>query len=64
MNRINKANDEKEIWNIVNEVSNPRRDSEWKIKTDTNITSDEQEIADIFNTFFVNKITITIYNHL
>ena len=51
MNRINKANDEKEIWNIVNEVSNPRRDSEWKIKTDTNITSDEPEIADIFNTF-------------
>ena len=40
----------------MNEVSNPRRESDWKLKTDTNTTSDEQEIADMFNTFFITKI--------
>ena len=30
---------------------------EWSIKTDDNtITSDHQEVANIFNTFFINKV--------
>ena len=55
--RISKANDEKEIWNIVNEVVNPRKDSEWKLKNDKGETiTDEQEIANTFNNFFIKKI--------
>ena len=54
--RINKANDEKEIWNIVNEVSKPRRDSEWKIQTDSGITTDEKKIANTLNSYFITKI--------
>ena len=55
--RIMKAENESGIWNIVNEVSNPSRQSDWKLTTETGITEDEQEIADIFNKFFVSKIS-------
>ena len=55
-NRIKEANNEKEIWNIVNEVTKPRSDCEWKLKTSTGITEDEQEIANTFNQFFIQKI--------
>ena len=45
------------IWKIVNEVIKPKKDKEWTIfKEDGSSTSDHQEIADIFNSFFIKKV--------
>ena len=53
--RVNEANNESEIWNVVKEVSNPKNESQWELKTlNDGITSDHQIIADTFNTFVYN----------
>ena len=54
--RIADANDENEIWKITKEISNPRNETSWKLKTDNGTTDDHQKIADEFNKFFVDKI--------
>ena len=56
-NRVNEANNENEIWNIAKEVSEPRCNSQWELKSsETNTTKDHQIIADTFNSFFSNKV--------
>ena len=51
-NRVDMAKSNSELWKIVNEVVKPRKENEWTIKTDENsVTSDPQEVANIFNTF-------------
>ena len=57
--RIAKANDEEEIWNIVNEVSNPKCATEWKLKTEAGLIEDDQEIADNFNDFFIRAVMLS-----
>ena len=54
--RIIKAENESELWKITNEVTNPRKENEWKIKIKEEIISDEMIIANAFNDFFVTKI--------
>ena len=55
--RVENAKSDAEIWKVVNEVVKPKKDNEWSIKTDSNcITSDPQEVADIFNNFFIKKV--------
>ena len=56
-NRIEEAKNEGELWKVAKEVLNPRRETEMKIiKEDGTETTDEQEIAESFNTFFTDKI--------
>ena len=54
--RIIKAENESELWKITKEVTNPRKENEWKIKIKEEIISDEMIIANAFNDFFVTKI--------
>ena len=54
--RIDNAKNEKEIWNIVNDVTNPRKEVKWKLKTESGTETDQQKIADTFNSFFIEKI--------
>ena len=55
--RIEKANNEQEIWKIVKEINNPTSETIWSLKEDNVIIKDEQEIANVFNHHFVDKIT-------
>ena len=55
--RIEEANSEKELWKVANEVIKPKTEMEWKIKNNNGDTvTDELEVAEEFNNFFVNKI--------
>ena len=42
---MSQANDEKEMWNIVNEVSNPKKETDWKLNVEEEITEDGEVIA-------------------
>ena len=54
--RIKKADDQKEMWNVVNEVIAPRVKSQWELNEDGLMIKEELEIANTFNKFFVSKI--------
>ena len=56
-NRIEEANNERELWNVVKEVINPRKENNWNIITEDggNIIA-EKEVAEAFNEFFINKV--------
>jgi hypothetical protein len=56
--RIDKAGDEKEIWNLVNEVIKPKEKNQWKLKEGEEVIEKEEEIANIFNNFFIEKISL------
>ena len=55
--RIEEANLDREQWRVVNEAINPKKETKWNIKTkdDTNV-SDEFQVAELFNEFFVEKV--------
>ena len=45
------------MWRIAAEVIKPRKENEWSLKKDNDsVTSDLQEVADIFNNFFIQKV--------
>ena len=50
-NRVAKANNELEVWKIVNEVVKLKQENEWSLKEDDLTTNDHQDIADIFNKY-------------
>ena len=54
--RINKANSEKETWNIINDVTNPKNQTPWILKTEQGETHDHSLIAETFNNYFNKKI--------
>ena len=54
--RINEAKNESEMWNIVKDVTNPRKEKEWILNSDSGQTTNEQEISDTFNKYFNTKI--------
>ena len=56
--RINKAGDEKEIWKLVNEVIKPKEKNQWELKEGEEVIEKEEEIANIFNNFFIEKISL------
>ena len=54
--RIEKAGREDEIWKIVNELTKPKEDKRWILKEGEQDITDEKEIAEIFNSYFIDKI--------
>ena len=54
--RINKAGDENELWKVVNDITKPRSETSWKLEEDGREVEKEEEIADIFNNYFIEKI--------
>ena len=54
--RIEKANDENEIWKVVNDIIAPKSETSWKLNEAGKILEDKKEIAEVFNEFFVEKI--------
>jgi hypothetical protein len=56
--RIDKAGDEMEIWKLVNEVIKPKEKNHWKLKEGEEVIEKEEEIANIFNNFFIEKISL------
>ena len=55
--KITKAGNERETWKIVNEIVKPKSQTNIVINGPNGETSDEQEVADLFNTYFVEKIS-------
>ena len=55
--RVREANDENEIWKVVKDVTNPKSNSTIRLLEEGKIVEDEKEVADIFNNFFVTKIS-------
>jgi hypothetical protein len=56
--RIEKAGDENEIWKVVNEVIKPKEKNQWKLKEGDKDIEKEEEIANIFNNFLIEKILL------
>ena len=55
-NRIDEAQDENEVWKIATEIINPKSENNWSMKIDNKLTEDPEEIANTFNSYFVQKI--------
>ena len=55
-NRSTSAKDENEVWKVVNEVLQPKKENEWQLKEGSTTITEEQIIANTFNKFFVDKI--------
>jgi hypothetical protein len=45
------------MWKIVKEIPNPRTDKQWMLKENGKEIREEEEIAKVFNLFFLSKIT-------
>ena len=44
-------------WNIANDVSNPRKETPWNIvQEDGKTINDEEDVAEPFNDFFIEKV--------
>jgi hypothetical protein len=54
--RIEEAGSENEVWKIVKEVTNPTQDQKWMLKEGENEIIKEDQIAEVFNEYFINKI--------
>ena len=54
--KIASARNEGETWRIVNDILKPRNENPITINTTRGDISDEQEVADTFNEYFVTKI--------
>ena len=55
-NRIENAKDEKEIWKVVKEITTTKSSSNWSLIENGEVIKNEEQIADIFNDFFISKI--------
>ena len=45
------------MWNIANDVLNPRKEAVWNIeKGDGNTVTEEENVAEAFNDFFIEKV--------
>ena len=55
--RIVEACNEREIWNVANEVINPRKENDWSILNGNGENvSDKEEVAELFNEFFLSDL--------
>jgi hypothetical protein len=54
--RIEKAANENEVWKIVNEMTNPKTETKWKLKDNDREINNDREIAEVLNHYFKNKI--------
>lgn len=55
--RIAKAKNEGETWRVVNDIIKPRSSNPITLKTADGELTEEAEVADRFNKFFVKKIS-------
>ena len=56
--RIAKAKNESETWRVVNDIIKPKNQAPITIRTtDTGDITDEKEVAEAFNKFFIDKIS-------
>ena len=55
-NIAEQAKDENELCKVVDDVLPPRKENEWLLKEGDKLIKDKQQIADTFNTFFIDKI--------
>ena len=55
-NRIDKANNENEVWKVAKEIINPCASSKRSMLINDETTEDPMKIANAFNNFFVTKI--------
>ena len=55
-NRIDKADNEGKTWKIVNEIIKPRAPTTITIQTCTGDVTKEEDVAAVFNSYFVEKI--------
>ena len=51
-----RARREDEVWKVINEVTKPKEDKQWTLREGGREIHDENEIAEIFNQFFIQKI--------
>ena len=56
-NRIKEAGDENEVWKVVKDIIQPKSEKPWSIKEGDKILKDEEEIAEVFNKHFTDKIS-------
>ena len=54
--RIDDANDEGEVWKVINEINTPRNENNWRLVENGETVTDEKEVAEKFNHFFIDKI--------
>ena len=54
--RVKSAKDENEMWKVVKDITSPRSSATINLIEDGKIIEDEKEVADVFNSFFVEKI--------
>ena len=54
--RVEKANDENEMWRIIKDISNPKTEQKWSLKEGDDFIVDEMVIAETFNDFFIQKL--------
>ena len=57
-NKIEEAKDENEVWKVVNDVIQPKKENEWVLREDDVIIKEELIIADTFNKHFIDKIEV------
>ena len=55
-NRVEEAKNEAELWKIANEVNNPKSQPNWRLDINGKKIESEEEIAECFNDYFVDKI--------
>ena len=53
--RVKSAQDENEMWKVVKDITSPRSSATINLIEDGKIIEDEKEVADVFNSFFVEK---------
>ena len=48
-----------ELWQVANDVLNPKKQSDWKIVNKEGVeVTEELEVAESFNEFFVDKVNL------
>ena len=55
---MDKGKSEKEMWNVINDVTKPKSNYSWTLKTNSGETCDKLRIAELFNIHFKTKIDL------
>ena len=55
-NKIKEAKSEGELWRIANDVIKPNKQSTIKLRVNGNLIEEEQEVAEAFNDYFIEKV--------
>ena len=55
--RIEKSSNENEIWKVISEITKPNNEVNITLNDGGVVISDEKEVADTLNNYFVDKIS-------